>query len=204
MYHNPILESHHNQRMHCPDSSVVLFKLPVRYVLVQANCGHDRTAQLQMNALIGVRSASSCLIVPAYPLCCCACTHVQAAAITAGICVPYNTLLRWAPHTFLYRNSMGILKAQTWILNLQLSGAAILSASHLARSGFFCWLAEDSTSVRTQQAAQYADVLALATGAGAVIFIGGIAVLSPVVLFTASFAALGSTIFSKKVYHLYE
>jgi hypothetical protein len=90
----------------------------------------------------------------------------------------------------------------TGFLKLGIGGAAIWCASDLAQSGFFSWLAADSTSISTQQAAQYADVFALATGVYAVMALEGACILSPIGMFYIAFASTGSTLFSKKAYQI--
>jgi hypothetical protein len=60
----------------------------------------------------------------------------------------------------------------SWCLIFGNGVAVGFHADDLIQSGFFSWLAADSTSVSTQRAAQYADALALVVlGYGALLIV---------------------------------
>jgi hypothetical protein len=90
----------------------------------------------------------------------------------------------------------------TCCVNAGACAAAVWYASDIARSGFFSWLAADSTSITVQHAALFTDALVLATGVGAVVLLNKSYILGPAILLYVQFRGSGSTLFSKRVYHI--
>jgi hypothetical protein len=134
------------------------------------------------------------------------CTLMYVIPCTGMLCeqAAFNTALFYVPYATIARGYRRNLSTLTWFLNIGFSGAAIWCASDLAQSGIFSWLAEDSSSILTQTAAQYAHVCALVTDVLVVTGLQKACILRPLNIFYLAFTTTGSTFFSKRVYHILE